>query len=164
MRVFARRNALLRFRPDTYTTLLAGLAARGQGSRESGAFLLTPRRGGGRTVTAVAYFDDLDAHCLVGGIHLDGDAFPRLWDLCDRDGVRVIGDIHTHPGPWVSQSSIDADNPLIARRGHVALIAPDFAQGHVPPAALGVHVYRGDTWQTTLGADADRAIYVGRWA
>lgn len=50
----------------------AELAHRGNGERESGAFLLTPpatpRARARQRVIAVAYYDDLDPQCLTGGI------------------------------------------------------------------------------------------------
>ena len=71
-----------------------------------------------------AYFDDLDPECLVGNIHIRASGFSKLWDLCDVEGLRVVADIHTHPGTSVAQSSIDRANPMIAREGHLALIVP----------------------------------------
>lgn len=163
-RAFRRRSARLRIRPALWAELLRELRRRGAGRRESGAFLLSPRGGNGRTVSHVIYFDDIDPDSLIGSIHLSQDAFPKLWDLCDHLDARVIGDVHTHPSQWVEQSNIDADNPLVARRGHVALIVPDFAQLDIGAADVGMHEYHGDSWTSRYGDAAARAIYIGRWA
>lgn len=158
------RGALLRFRSADWAALGAELGRRAGGRRESGAFLLTPREAG-RTVTRVVYFDDLDPTALNGGVQLRAGAFSRLWDLCDREGVRAAGDIHTHPGSLVGQSVIDRANPLVARAGHVALIAPNLAARPFGPADVGVHLYRGDAgWTSWTGREAATHIYVGRWA
>lgn len=162
---FAARRALVRFDRELWRELMTELGRRGEGRRESGAFLLTPRGGRGRVVTRVVYLDDLDPDCLVGGIHLDGKAYPALWSICDREGLRVIGDVHTHPGKHVGQSATDAENPMVARRGHVALIVPELARRSVSPSEIGVHEYRGDDgWISRFGRDAKRLVYVGRWA
>jgi hypothetical protein len=76
----------------------------------------------------------------------------------------VIGDIHTHPGPGVHQSAIDAANPMIAQAGHVALIVPDFAARPISPREVGVHRYDGAGWQTWTGRAAARRLRVGRFA
>src|ERR1700752_1997236 len=105
------------------------LAERGHGQRESGAFLLGPIDGDGSTVTAVAYYDDLAPDCLSGDIRFPQEGFTELWRLCRLNGMRVLGDVHTHGGSWVGQSGTDRTNPMVAQRGHVSLIAPHFARG-----------------------------------
>ncbi len=158
------RYALLRFRPAAWANLGAELGRRAGGLRESGAFLLA-QRGTGRHVTRVEYFDDLDPAALNGGVVLRAGAFSKLWDLCDREDLRVVGDIHTHPTGWVSQSDIDRANPLIARAGHVALIAPNLAARPFGPADIGIHLYCGDAgWTSWTAREAPKRIYVGRWA
>ncbi len=161
----SRRGASLRFDHVVWTTMIDELRRRGGGRREAGAFLLGSRDGEQRRVVRVVYLDDLDPDCLVGNIHLHGDAYSALWTLCDREQRRVIGDIHTHPGTSVKQSRTDQDNPMVARRGHLALIAPDFATRAVSPRELGVHEYLGeDGWRSHFGRQAKRRVYVGRWA
>lgn len=141
------------------------LGRRASGRRESGAFLLSPRRGDGRTVSRLAYYDDLDPGSLRGGIRVAATAFARLWDLCDVQATRVVGDVHTHPGSHVRQSSLDRANPMVARRGHVALIVPDLAARVVRAREVGVHVYDGVAdWEASYGVDAGRRIYIGRFA
>ena len=144
--------------------MVAELRRRGDARRESGAFLLSPRLGDGRTITRVVYLDDLDPHCLTGTIRFDGIGYGRLWDICDRDRLRLVADVHTHPGPSVAQSSIDRDNPMLARVGHLALIIPNFARDGVKPREVGIHEYLGDEgWRSFLDRDAAQALYVGRF-
>jgi proteasome lid subunit RPN8/RPN11 len=79
--------------------LLAELARRGEYRRESGAFLLADHDG--TQVRAVAYYDDLDAHCLTGGISFASSGFTELWRICETQGLKAVADVHTHPGAWV---------------------------------------------------------------
>ena len=46
--------------------------------------------------------------------------------------------MHTHPFGY-GQSAIDKANPMMPRRGHVALIVPDFAARAVGPGNLGIY-------------------------
>jgi proteasome lid subunit RPN8/RPN11 len=133
--------------------LIAELARRGRGERESGAFLLA--RPAGRRVAGFVFFDDLDPDALTGAISIRGEAFGRLWAICAERGMRVIADVHTHPGSGVAQSHVDAANPMIAKCGHLGIIVPQFAQHSRDPRDAGVHVYRGDhRWTSAFGDDA----------
>lgn len=166
MRILGRRksDALLRFSRKDWTSLIQELGRRGGGKRESGAFLLGHQLNDRRMVTRVVYLDDLDARCLQGNIHIDGKAYSKLWDLCEGQNLRVIGDVHTHIGEWVGQSRVDASNPMIAQDGHVALIVPRFAMKTVRPSEVGVHVYLGERgWTSWTGAGAARRLFIGRY-
>lgn len=143
--------------------MIAELGDRGRGTREAGAFLLANGDGEPRTVTRVVYLDDLDPRCLTGGIEFDGLAYSKLWDLCEREKRHVVGDVHTHPGRVVRQSRTDAANPMIARRGHVAVIVPDFATERVHAQSVGVHRYDGAGWESWFGQDAAKRLSIRRW-
>jgi len=138
-----------------WRALVGELARRGRGERESGAFLLARADKGSRRVAACVYFDDIDPTALNGAISIRGEKFVRLWAICKKGGMRVIADVHTHPGSGVRQSAIDAANPMIATRGHVGIILPHFAQREATPKHAGVHVYAGDrTWKSAYGKEA----------
>lgn len=158
-----RRQWLLRMRSRDWDAMLAELGHRGGGIREAGAFLLADSDGEPRTVTRVVYLDDLDPRCLTGGIEFDGLAYSKLWDLCERERRRVVGDVHTHPGRVVRQSRIDAANPMIARRGHIAVIVPEFATKRVRAKSVGVHRYDGAGWESWFGPNAARRLLIGGW-
>src|SRR5579863_3953362 len=103
------------------------LHRRGGNKRESGAFLLS-REESSRIVRAV-YYNDLDTHCLDRGyIHFDGAGYVPLWNICQNEKLRVVADVHTHPTRWTDQSESDEANPMIAQKGHVALIIPSYAR------------------------------------
>jgi proteasome lid subunit RPN8/RPN11 len=134
-----------------WKSLLTGLAQRGNGQRESGAFLLSSDR---RRVHEIVFFDDLDPDCLVGSIELAGHAFSTLWDHCRATQQRVLADVHTHPGPSVAFSELDRANPMVARAGHVAIVIPDYAQSALTRRQIGVHRYDGEDGWTSFFADA----------
>jgi hypothetical protein len=159
------RQASLRFKKRVWKEMLTELHRRGEERRESGAFLLGKRDADRRLVSRIVYLDDIDPNCLVGGIHLHGEAYAKLWDICDEEGLGVLADIHTHPSDWVGQSSTDKDNPMMAINGHTALIAPNFATGQISPGQLGVHEYRGEAgWASSFDKEAAHLLYVGRFA
>jgi hypothetical protein len=152
---------LLTITREAWHELLGELEARGNGRRESGAFLLAAASPRNTLVSDIVYFDDLDPDCLVGAIHIRQRAFGKLWEICAERKLRVIGDIHTHPGSGIGQSLVDRDHPMIATRGHVGVIAPNFAQGVITPNDVGVHLYLGsEGWQSYFGADAEQRLRV----
>lgn len=149
---------------ELWRDLLRELARRGDGRRESGAFLLGEQREGRRRIVRFVPYDDLDPRCLDSGVVVfDGAGYGPLWTLCRDSGLEVVADIHTHPGaPW--QSGADRVHPMVALPGHVALIVPNFAQRVVPPAELGVYEYEGGhRWQDRSGPRSGRFFYVGIW-
>ena len=142
-----------------WRTITDELAARGDGDRESGAFLLGRRRErrayDDRRVVAAAYYDDLDPDCLTGAITFSGSGYSRLWDLCDENGCTVLADAHTHPGSSTHQSRIDSANPMISKPGHIGVILPHLATDDPAPRNTGVHVYLGaGDWESRFGQDA----------
>jgi proteasome lid subunit RPN8/RPN11 len=142
--------------------LVHQLALRGEGRRESGAFLLG-RSGGGKTaneVVDVAFYDDLDPDSLTGGITFNGVGYSALGAICRQRQLRVIADIHTHPGRSVQQSDTDAQHPMTALPGHIAFIAPNFAQGPIRPEHLGAHRFDGTTWTSYFGDNVTDVIGV----
>ena len=159
----AGRSPLLKFERRQWVGLIEELCRRGAGRRESGAFLLA-RAACPRQVCHIEYFDNLDPSCLQGNIHFDGRAFSKLWDLCEARDLVVVADVHTHPGKSVRQSSIDRENPMIARAGHVALVVPRFATRTVRAREVGVHEYCGDDeWRSWFGRPATARLLIRRW-
>lgn len=123
--------------------LLDKLRERGGGMRESGAFLLGVGEGATRTVRRIVLYDELDPNCLSEGyVHFDGRYYGRLWEICAHESLSVVADVHTHPsGP--GQSHSDKTHPMISIPGHIALIVPYYAQGHITAEDVGVYVYCG---------------------
>ena len=135
--------------------LLQQLRRRGGGERESGAFLLG-KPGSARTTRFICY-DDLDDSALGTGIitfHAAG--FVRLWEICAREKLKVLADVHTHPSAWTGQSGSDRTHPMIALAGHIAIILPDFAQQAKSSLnGAGIYEYLGNhewkTWSVKSG-------------
>lgn len=119
------------------------LRERGGGVRESGAFLLGRKQGEARVITHFIPYDDVDPNALQGIIVFDGSRMDRIWAKCAALDVDVVADVHTHPGPDYRQSTIDQANPMIPRRGHLALIIPHFAAREFRPGEIGIFEFRG---------------------
>lgn len=159
------QKPVLRLRRCQWATLVAELGRRGDGRREAGAFLLASPRRRNIRVRRVVFFDDVDPDCLRGHIEIRAEAFQRLWEICERERLVVVGDVHTHEGRHVGQSHIDANNPMVAQRGHVALIVPNLARGVVAAHEVGVHRYDGESgWTSWFGKDARAKLQLGRWS
>jgi proteasome lid subunit RPN8/RPN11 len=162
IRAFAAPEHRLSCRRSLWKAGISELARRGRGETESGAFLLGRERGGGREVRRFAYYDDLDPHCLDTGIVIfDGAGYGPLWQLCRETGLIVVADVHTHPC-LAHQSPADRDHPMIATRGHIAIIIPNFAQRTPSAGELGIYEYlRAHRWRDHSGTNAHRFFYIG---
>jgi proteasome lid subunit RPN8/RPN11 len=140
---------LFKITQPLWRNLLFELRGRGGGERESGAFLLG--KPGTRQISSLICYDDLDKAALETGIitfHAVG--FVRLWEFCQQQGLKVLADVHTHPTDWTGQSESDKTHPMVAVRGHIALILPDFAAPNLLPFnGASVYEYLGShKWKT----------------
>lgn len=149
----------LAFAASLWEELLENLRERGGGVRESGAFLLGRGEGAEREVAKFVLYDDLDPDCLAEGyVHFDGRYYGRLWEICARETLSVVGDVHTHPG-GSGQSESDRTHPMISIAGHIALIVPYYAQAPIAAADVGVYVYRGrHRWRAYRGRRTARVL------
>lgn len=131
--------------------LAARLRQRGRKeSRESGAFLLGFQNPGqpARIVDFVLY-EDLDPHSLdTGIIRFDGGRFGKLWAIRRRRRLKVVADVHVHPG-GSGESASDKAHPMITQADHLALILPDFGRLPMSREEIGIYRYLGDqAWRT----------------
>ena len=143
--------------------LTSSLWLRGlSGRRESGAFLLGRRVAGVARIDDFILYDDLDRHSLDSGIvHFNGCYFAELWAECDRRDRDVVADVHTHPR-GVQQSASDRAHPMVAEKGHLAFILPNFARAPVRPADVGMYRYSGArSWEPVAPAARSSFFYVG---
>ncbi|OOW83423.1 hypothetical protein Xvtw_16525 [Xanthomonas campestris pv. vitiswoodrowii] len=150
---------LLEFRQRLWEELLAHLRRQGGGVRESGAFLLGHKSEAMRTVTAFLPYEQLQVDALQGDyVSLNAASFAKLWELCGKKGLSVVADVHTHRF-GAGQSRSDRENPMIALRGHVALIVPNFAQGDRGFQDVGIYIYQGGhRWLSLAGSDVAQRI------
>lgn len=157
-------NELLSIARWRWRGMTREIARRGRGERESGAFLLGPTNSDVRRVARCVFFDDLDPDALNGAISIRAQAFNTLWEICRKDGLRVLADVHTHPGQNVNQSYTDQTNPMVAQRGHIAIILPRFAEPRPRLDELGLHVYEGNgVWTSYLREQARSRIRLRWW-
>ncbi len=146
--------------------LILELRRRGRGRSESGAFLLAPQNSTANRVTSFVCYDDLDPNAYEGGtiaFHAVGHA--ALWEHCRVRGLRALADVHTHPGSYIRQSSIDQRNPMIPLQGHIALIIPNFA--NTPWwtfDSAGVYEYLGNfEWRSYIHAGRKQPVRLTLW-
>ena len=143
--------------------LLAKLRDRGRrASRESGAFLLGLRDGEAARVTDFVLYDDLDPLALESGIvRFDGRYFGELWEICRSRQLRVVADVHVHPGSS-GQSDSDRAHPMISRAGHIALILPEFARPPICMRRIGIYRYLGNKeWSAVPALDRKTFLHIG---
>ena len=135
-------NNRLNIEKNLWHNLLVELGVRGNGERESGAFLLT---GDEVNITHFIPFDDLDPNCLdTSIIRFSSNGFVRLWNVCAEKSLKVIADIHTHPTAWVGMSELDKEHPMIHIKGHIAMIVPYYAtRNYATLKKIGVYRYLG---------------------
>ena len=158
------RKSKVIFGRSLWKHCIGELRRRGNGKHESGCFVLSSSKRNNRKVRRCIFYDELDATAYSSGVCiLGGDSFSKLWEICRRDQLTVIADIHTHPGnPY--QSELDRTNPMIARPGHVAVIVPRFAEGTVWRHRLGLYRYEGDHEWTNLSGWQARTVLKIRWS
>lgn len=139
----------LKIPKSLWRNLIDELRIRGEAKRESGAFLLG--KADSTTICEFICYDDLDPNSLEKGfINFNGKFLSTLWKHCENKGLKVLADIHTHPGNWTGQSELDKVNPMISQRNHIALIAPNFALNKKQLLeGVGIHLYLGNhKWQS----------------
>lgn len=158
-KVMSSSHKRLEFAPGIWSALMEDLRRRGRGRRESGAFLFAEVDRGDRIVRTWLPYDVLAPESLAYDyVRLESDVFSHLWVWCEEHRVEVVADVHTHPlGP--KQSVSDRAHPMVALRGHVALIVPRFAQLNPRPADCSFNVYLGDQrWASFLRKDAENLV------
>lgn len=143
-----------------WSQLIRDLARTGEGRKESGAFLLgqlTPER---KVTEYLLYSDVAPDSQHVDYVLLRGRHMARVWDECENKRLKVVADVHTHPGaPFQSRS--DRANPIISVSGHIALIVPNFATGDATPYSVGFHEFLGDgKWESWFKSDAAARLLI----
>lgn len=142
------------------------LRRRSTGRRESGAFLLGQKRDGVARVRAFICYDDLDPNAYQSGnIAFHDTGYAALWRHCHERKLKVLADVHTHPGQNVQQSKIDKKNPMIPTVGHTALIVPNFGRTSCWSLnGVGVYEYLGNfNWRTHSSAASTQRIALTLW-
>jgi hypothetical protein len=148
-----------------WESLVAELERRGNGVRESGAFLLGGIRRGRREVVSFVLYDDLEPGCLdTGAINFTSTGYRKLWKHLKETNLQVIADIHTHPRAAI-QSGIDRANPMMPNAGHLAFILPNYATGEPTPAEAAIYQFLGSQqWKAYPSGESSKNFYVGNWS
>jgi proteasome lid subunit RPN8/RPN11 len=148
----------LEFAPGVWRAVLRDLSIRGAGCREAGAFLMCRRTVDNVVSTWIPYAELDPSSQHYDYVRLEPSAFTRLWDICDKNRLQILADIHTHPFEPV-QSQSDREHPMLSLPGHVALIAPRFARGAVMPKDISFNTYLGNgAWRSYFGEQAAALI------
>lgn len=150
----------------TWAALVKELRRRGQGQRESGAFLLGHVGQVNKQVVRFVCYDDLDPNALKHGViafHAQG--YSALWELCRRESLEVVADVHTHPTGDVRQSPIDANNPMLAVAGHIGLILPYYGvTSRWSLSGVGIHVFLGGgKWKSCVAPQRGCPVGLSAW-
>lgn len=146
--------------------VIADLRRRGNGWRESGAFLLGHQLPDEAHVSAYVCYDDIDPQAYrSGAIAFHASGYAALWQRCREKNTRVLADVHTHPGASVAQSDLDQRHPMLPLAGHTALIVPHFAQ---TPwwtlRSVGVHEYLGEfRWRAHPSTGRSARVKLSLW-
>ncbi len=161
IRAFVAPDHRLTVRSGMWSVIRRELTRRSEGFHESGAFLLGRDTDGVREIVKALYYDDLDPNAYKSGVCvLTGDSFGKLWQTCREEALTVVADIHTHVGR-AFQSDADRTNPMVARAGHLALIASNMGRGSLSADTLCIFEYRGGyRWKDHSGA-ARQFFYIG---
>ncbi|HLN20724.1 MAG TPA: hypothetical protein VK213_06520 [Bacteroidales bacterium] len=121
--------------------LLKGLRNRSKGIRESGAFLL--RDNGSNKICKVVYYNQFDESVSDSGI-IQFKGGQKLYVYLAENNLEVFADIHTHPTIDTEQSISDREHPMIRIKGHIAIIAPSFANSlFLMPEDCSFYEYKG---------------------
>lgn len=153
-----RRTIVLPRRLWTETWL--GLRERSCGKVESAAVWGGQRDDLSEVVHQVYFLDDLSGKIQLPGYHrVPESSLARLFELLKGNRHQIVGDIHTHPGPWVGLSSLDKRNPIEFRIGLFALVLPSFAIDEPSIEATGVHQYSGSGIWRTLAKEEKNVVF-----
>ena len=149
-----------------WARLVRQLRLRGDGHRESGAFLIGRQHGTSARISTFICYDDLDPHAYQSGaIAFHAEGYAAFWQYCRERRLQLLADMHTHPGSHVGQSHTDQQNPMVPVVGHTAMIVPNF--GRTPWWSLngvGVYEYLGNfKWRAHAVSDRARRVILTLW-
>lgn len=130
----------------TWLRLIVGLKVRGKGVRESGGFMLgKPNE---QHVHSIVFYDQFDPNVSDSG-YIQFKGAVSFYEYLAKHNLQVLADIHTHPSKNTSQSESDRTHPMIKLKGHIAIIAPCFANNpFILPKQCSVYKYKGNfNWE-----------------
>lgn len=166
IRAFAAPQHELSIPRSLWRRLVNDLADRGEGVRESGAFLLGSKTSSGtREAKDYLLYDDLEPGCLDAGfVKMTSVGFRALGREASARSLEVVADIHTHP-EHAFFSGTDRDHPMVPVKGHLALVVPDYAlKGTDPERCAMFRFLGGNDWEDLETKGRHSKVYVGFWS
>jgi len=79
-------------------------------------------------------------------MQLTEEAKFRLYEELNREQLRLIAAIHTHPEDWVDLSWIDQTNQLCSKRGFWSIVVPWYGRQPWLLETMGVHIRTSEGW------------------
>jgi proteasome lid subunit RPN8/RPN11 len=80
--------------------------------------------------------------------------------LSDR-GLALVGQVHTHPGPWVDHSGGDDEDAFMPRENYISIVVPSYCRaGMLPIEHCGVHRYEARTFRRITGDELHASVCV----
>jgi len=79
-------------------------------------------------------------------MQLTEEAKFRLYEELNREQLRLIAAIHTHPEDWVDLSWIDQKNQLCSKRGFWSIVVPWYGREPWVLETMGVHIRTSEGW------------------
>jgi hypothetical protein len=87
------------------------------------------------------------------GYFVTSDTLFQLNRTLLQTGMRLIAQIHSHPGA-AYHSPMDDRYAIVTEDGGVSLVVPDFGKAPVEPASWAAYRLHGATWKSLSLADA----------
>lgn len=89
---------------------------------------------------------------------LSATAMASLTDLCERLGVFLVGQIHSHPGLFVDLSDVDRRHG-IRSPDYLSVVCPHYAQRELSGFdACGVHVFEPPYFRRLSQEESERRL------
>jgi proteasome lid subunit RPN8/RPN11 len=69
-------------------------------------------------------------------------------------GLSILGQVHTHPGPFVEHSGGDDEGAFMPTENYLSIVVPNYGrQGMLPIERCGVHRYESGTFRRMFGEE-----------
>jgi proteasome lid subunit RPN8/RPN11 len=155
-------NTRLVISRELFTATMTGLRDRSAGWRESAAtwagHVLEERDW---IVEQVHFHHELcDDFGGPLSLELSEEAKFALYQELAKEGLRLIGLVHTHPTGWVDLGEIDQRNQLSSRVGFWSLVVPTYARKPWAVVSMGIHVRMDNGWHRLGPAELSSRVCV----
>jgi len=94
------------------------------------------------------------AHTTYGSFDTTSAANAKVIMYLAKSGLELIGQVHSHPGPYVDHSDGDDERALMPYEGFYSVVVPTYAsQGMRPLTTCGVHVFENSRFRRLSNAE-----------